>query len=323
MVCVHGMLCVGDVCVVDETANEIYVWVKSNSTGFSSSVDTELYIYYGKGGASSISNATDVWRSDYEAVYHLNDDFLDSTSNNRDGTNEGTTDIDGLIADGDDWDSSDEIELGTWSVSGDQMTVSAWYNPDTFVNDARIFAKAVGSAQEDHVVMLSGFGTLEDELRFRMKTGTSDSSGTTTLVCTGNPMTASVWNQVIAWYDGTTAGEMRVYQDKNEDCAVGKSGDLRINTWKWAIGSNPDSTSPVDGQIDEMRILSQALSTDYMDTEHNNIFRPTSWWTIGAEETPPLISTSSTSSKTLFDTNLMPESNSKIFDDAVSLIVKT
>lgn len=280
----HGTILQYEIEEYDETTNELFVWVKAD---FEATSDTDFYIYYGKAGAVSISNKTDVWRAAYEAVYHLNDDFLDSTSNVRTATNEDTTDIGSHIADGQDWNSSDEIELGTWSVTGDQMTVSAWYNPDTFVNDGRIFAKAVGSAAESHVVMLSGFGTNEDELRFRMKTGTSDSSGTTTLICSGNAMSTGTWQHVIAWYDGTTASEMRVYKDKVENCSTGKSGDLRINTWKWAIGSNPDAGSPVDGQIDEMRVLSEALSEDYMDTEYNNIFTPATFLSISAEETPP------------------------------------
>ena len=51
--------------------------------------DTTLYMYYGHSVVSNQENPTGVWTNGYESVYHLNDDFEDSTSNNRDATNSG------------------------------------------------------------------------------------------------------------------------------------------------------------------------------------------------------------------------------------------
>ncbi len=63
-------------------------WVKVPSV--SSSADTEIYIYYGKADATDGADPTNVWDSNYNVVFHMNDattsTIADSTSNGRDGT---------------------------------------------------------------------------------------------------------------------------------------------------------------------------------------------------------------------------------------------
>jgi len=116
--------------------------VKSNSTGISDSADTRIYLYYGNSGASDISNATDVWDSNYVMVQHLNetsggtDAIKDSTSNNNDGTDIGSPtfgasgQIDGAI----DFDGTDDnINMTDTSFDferTDSFSLSAWIKTD-------------------------------------------------------------------------------------------------------------------------------------------------------------------------------------------------
>jgi len=63
------------------------VWVKIPTV--TSGVDTVILMYYGNSGASDSQNPTDVWDSDYEAVYHMNEvsgNLVDSTVNGNTGT---------------------------------------------------------------------------------------------------------------------------------------------------------------------------------------------------------------------------------------------
>ena len=57
----------------------------------SSTSDTEFYCYYGKSDASDGADGENVWDSNYALVHHMGADCLDSTSNDNDGTNSGTT----------------------------------------------------------------------------------------------------------------------------------------------------------------------------------------------------------------------------------------
>ncbi len=157
-----------------------------NSAAYSTD-PTEIYMYYNNASASNQENPTGVWSNGYETVYHLHDDFNDSL-NDHNGTNTGSTDVLGLVADAQDFypsDGVDRIDLANWNVSGDQLTIQAWIkSDDNFVqNDPRVISKANGTAEQSHVWMMSLYdGTSnENRLRFRLKTGNQDNAGTTTL----------------------------------------------------------------------------------------------------------------------------------------------
>jgi len=73
----------------DSAVGTLVAWVKVSS--ISSSVDTDLYMYYG--GPVIAEDATGVWSNGYVGVWHLGEDssesapqFQDSTSGNQDGT---------------------------------------------------------------------------------------------------------------------------------------------------------------------------------------------------------------------------------------------
>ena len=50
-------------------SEELVAWVRLPS--LSASANTDIYMYYGNSGASNQENATGVWDSSYEAVYHI------------------------------------------------------------------------------------------------------------------------------------------------------------------------------------------------------------------------------------------------------------
>ena len=103
-------------------------------------------MYYGYPAAADQQNVPGVWSNGYEAVYHLNDDFLDSTINVRNATNNGSIDIVGQVADGQDFTPIDDLRLGSWSVSGSALTMQAWARFDDFnQDDPRVVSKATTS----------------------------------------------------------------------------------------------------------------------------------------------------------------------------------
>ncbi|MGY8766719.1 MAG: DUF2341 domain-containing protein, partial [Nitrospinaceae bacterium] len=77
----------------DSSTGELIAWVKFPTLPSSST--TDIYIYY-KGDSISV-DSSDVWDSNYKAVFHLNqtatgnvDEFTDVTGNDNDGTTGGT-----------------------------------------------------------------------------------------------------------------------------------------------------------------------------------------------------------------------------------------
>jgi hypothetical protein len=273
----------------DAIGNELFAWVKIpmlNSTD-----PTVIYMYYDNASASNQEKPKEVWSNGYEAVYHLHDDFNDSLDDHN-GTNTGSTDVLGPVADAQDFyphDGGDRIDLDDWKVSGDQLTIQAWIkSDDNFAqNDPRVISKADGTAEQKHVWMMSLYnGTLnENRLRFRLKTGNQDNFGTTTLLGlspNGYLPDANEWYLVAMTYDGT---QMQIIRDGLDAGSVAKSGDLRENDYTINIGNNPgnnnQNANSWDGKIDEVRVSAMARSLDWMKTEYRNQGSPGTYQTIG------------------------------------------
>ena len=153
------------------------------------------------------------------------------------------------------------VDLGGLDVAGSEMTLMAWINADDFgTEDARIVSKSSGSAEQDHVWMLSTING--PRLRFRLKT-----NGTTsTLLGTGGTLSAGTWTHVAATYDGSS---MRLYQDGVLVGSVPKSGDIdtapAVSAW---LGANPGEPAQVfDGLIDEVKIFSRSLTPAEIEVE--------------------------------------------------------
>ena len=268
----------------DETATST-LWVKVPQIEATSDADY-IWMYFNNPSAADAQDAAGVWSNGYEAVYHLNDDFLDSTSNARNATNSGSDDIAAQFADGQDFTPTDELRLGTWSVSGSALTIQAWANFDDFnQDDPRIISKAVEGDVQDHVFMLSLSGEGERYPRMRIKTGESDSSGTATLIASSGALTAERWHMVTGRYDGST---MRLYTDGVQAGSMSKTGNLRENSWETWAGNNPNITNDanwgsMDGKLDEIRVSSVARSADWLAAQYKS--QTNNFNTFGAEQT--------------------------------------
>jgi hypothetical protein len=108
-------------------------WVKVPT--LSGSADTDIYLYYKAASPSDGQDATNVWDSNFVAVYHLEQDpsgsvpqILDSTVNNNDGTSAGSMTSGDLVAAkvgyGLDFDGTDDyIDLGSGIAPTTAITV--------------------------------------------------------------------------------------------------------------------------------------------------------------------------------------------------------
>ena len=273
------------------SSGELVAWVKIPS--LSTGTDTQIYVYYGNAslaGGSNQWNPTGVWSDGYQAAYHLHNDEADSTDNH-DGTNSGSDNAGGRVADGQDFeanDSSDKIGLGTWSVSGNKLTLQAWVKFESFAtDDARLISKAKEQDANDHVFMLSTISSGgQKRLRARIKTGTSDGSGTATAIATSGDLATGQWYLASVVYDGS---KIKLYLNGNQVGSESKSGNLRQNNWEIQLGNNPYSDpshkKPLDGILDEVRISSKDRSSDWLKTEFNNQNDPNGFFkAVGGEE---------------------------------------
>ena len=197
----------------------------------------------------------------------------DSSGNNHTGTLEnGASFTSGLINNavrfsGNDDGSDDRISCGAFNVTGEAITIAAWFKANTFTSDyfdGRIVSKTTGVQDPEHTWMLSTIRSYHEEdpndqqykrLRFRLKTGGT----TTTLMADSGNLSTDTWYHGAAVYDGNS---MKLYLDANEVGSVDKSGPIISTTSGVAIGHNPPGAGdvPWDGLIDDVRIYQRVLS---------------------------------------------------------------
>jgi hypothetical protein len=280
----------------DGTTGTLVAWVRIPD--LTNTEDYEVYMYYGDSDVTcSPENPDGLWDPTiYEAVYHLSDDYNDSTSNDRDGTNYGTTFTSSQIGRGalftpaNGWD---HIDLGAWNVNDNDLVIQAWAWPNDFnQGDPRVVSKCstTSSGAQSHVFMLSLYnGTSgENRMRFRIKTGTDDALNTVQLFgsnTTGCLPDAQEWYFLMGSYFDST-DQMKLWRDSTGDTTAVQSGWLRQNSWPVWIGANPYNSSNSnyswDGILDEVRIISQPRSAGWITTEYRNQSDPGNFYTVGS-----------------------------------------
>jgi len=116
----------------DGATGELVAWVRVPS--LSSTVDTEIYMYYGNPDALNQENSAGVWSNGYVAVWHLDETsgtVYDSTANNYDGTPYGgvTQDAVGKVDGADSFDGTDgHVDCGDIDAAEgiDAITIAFW-----------------------------------------------------------------------------------------------------------------------------------------------------------------------------------------------------
>ncbi|MCG6945128.1 MAG: DUF2341 domain-containing protein, partial [Deltaproteobacteria bacterium] len=260
----------------DGTAGKLVAWVRVPT--LSATSDTTIYLHFGHSGVcGATENPQGVWDSNYMGVWHLHDDFEDSTSNNNDGTNNDTTSATGKIANSRSFDgSSDYIQVAD-STSLDvtsQLTMEAWVNLSNADNNQKIVGKTNSTYSSGYLI--------------GVQTGQYPeiwNSGGTNHTFTSGSISSSQWTHLVTTW--TTGGNMIGYINGSQvnSIAAGSydigtnAGDLIIGAAPW----NPDSYETT-GRIDEIRISSTARSADWIQTEYNNQSDPSSFYSVGASD---------------------------------------
>ncbi len=238
----------------DETGTS-YVWVKVPHVDASSGQDY-IYMYYGNATALDGQNATGVWDSNYHGVWHLhNNDFEDSTSNNNDATNAGSSNaLQSRIAGGRSLDGADD-EISAPYSNASEVTVSAWVQ----LTDSGKKSVLVTNATDDWADGWTLWLENDDSLRFTIMG--------TTVVSNAN-LNLMMWYHVVATYDGTN---IRLYIDGQEDKAATYSGTPSFGASPALLFGGPHDDTPstwLYGALDEVRVSTVARSAAWVATQY-------------------------------------------------------
>jgi hypothetical protein len=132
------------------TATGIDIWV--NVTSISSNSNTEFIVYYGNNGVNDNQDASNVWDSDFDIVWHCNEtsgNLWDSTGNGNHGTPTNGLDqnergmVDGcneLMG-----EASGEYVTTTHQLVDGDGTIEIWWQPDGWYNYNGLWDNSVDS----------------------------------------------------------------------------------------------------------------------------------------------------------------------------------
>lgn len=237
--------------------------------------DVTWRVYAGNGSASMPAvtdtlGAQNVWETDAEAIYHL-EDVNDSTSNNHDGTTYGGMTVggtDGNFGKATNFDGSDDyIDVGDFGFNDDEsFTYIAWINLDTISGTQSVLATDQNRRDmeifDDGHVHLEGWDGSDTNL-----------DGSITL-SSGN------WAFVGIRFDGSTA---YIYVNGSPDNSGGWG--YSASDPPQMIGSYPKKDKWLDGLIGEVRIYKSFESQNWYNTHYNNQSDNANFWTAGSWQT--------------------------------------
>lgn len=254
----------------------LVAWVRIPS--LSATADTSIYMYYGNRAATNQQNATAVWDTNYQTVYHMaqtpNDAspaVLDSTSNARHATSIGSMGsgsvTSGAIGPAYDFDGVNDGLNTNYNATLTNKTISFWFRYDTLGGNSvgRIFDKRQSGSE----VLLMYITSASRNIRFiqqmsggQRQWGAHPGSG----IAPGN------WYHVVVTHDATTNTPVYVINGVVETVSLHSSatGSQLTNTDNYIIGNRGDQGRAFDGIIDEFRISNTIRSTDWSITEYNN-----------------------------------------------------
>ena len=281
----------------DPTTGSLTAWARVPV--LSASANTSIFMYYGNSGATSNPSSSSTWTSNYEGVWHMNNDpssssLIDYSGNGVDGTSFGNMTssdlVTGKLGNAIDFDgSNDYFALANkfYTNSGEipQLTVSAWINT-TYSNSSMSSNWSIldFDRSEYYNMFIHGDGRLGFATRAG---GINDSyAGSTGDLNDGN------WHHVVGVFNGTSK---LLYIDGSLALTVsnphgGASLGTGANRFGF-IGDGSEATSfngnrnnrYYDGMYDEIRFTNNSLSSDWIATEYNNQNNPAGSQTLSEE----------------------------------------
>lgn len=258
----------------------------------SSSTDTEFYIYYCNSAAAAYEvtdtyGRNNVW-SDYEAVFHLQEEvnndsggYVDSTGNGNDGTGVSMSleEVDGKLEgnsqhfDGSsDWITTtmNDIDVFTWSV---------WYYNDVSpVSNAQNMIAIGGSSYELLLIRSASDPVSLDHW----------SNGASTIPIEHDDLNipTSTWEHAVSVREGDNISNgLKIYRNGEVGTQTTTTGGSRTPTGTLYIGGRSNNTTQgFNGKIDEVKVYLGVRSDEWISTEYANQNTPSVFLSVGPEE---------------------------------------
>lgn len=282
----------------DPANGSLIAWIRIPV--LSASLNTQVFMYYGNASVSSDPSSTSTWNSNYEGVWHMNNNpsnstLIDYSGNGVNGTSFGgmtSSDlVSGKLGNAIDFDgSNDYFALANkfYTNQGEipQVTVSAWINT-SFSNSS--WSSNWSILDFDRSEYFNMFIHGDGRLGFATRAGAINDSyaGSAGDLNDGN------WHYVVGVYTGTNKllyidGTLALTVNNPHNGVALGTGANRFGF----IGDGSEATSfngnrnnrYYDGMYDEIRFLSTVVTADWIGTEYTNQNNPSSFYVLTEEQ---------------------------------------
>jgi phosphatidylethanolamine-binding protein (PEBP) family uncharacterized protein len=244
---------------------ELFAWVRVPT--LSNGINSQIRIFYGNPQIVTNQSSAATWDSGFSGIWHLNNNYLDASSSGNNGTNNGTTNVPGKIADGGNFAvATDYISIGTTNWSASSGTFETWIN-----------SNSAAGADPRYIFGHTTVPAFNNRLQLYVQENTSDLGlgiGNSHYQQTGIVTLANnTWYHVAVVWNGTN---YTVYVNGVSVVTNSYTGFGSLNPFA-DIGNDGDITFRNEGFlgiIDEVRVSNIVRSSSWIQTEYNNQNNP-------------------------------------------------
>jgi hypothetical protein len=274
----------------------LVAWVEVPTVSYNT--DTDIYIYYGNTlGVADQWNISGTWdengANNYKAVWHLDEEvagtgttdlYQDSSGNLNHGDDQtASTGQAGQVNGGQEFDgSADDVLAPDYDILN-ELTISAWINADVLGTSDGIISKRT-STEVNGNWALRVDGTNPDRLEWIVWTGSGSSDRSESSAAS---LSATNWIYVVMTYDDA-ANTVEFFIDGSPDLTdTGMSNSIIDNPQQIAIGWAGQGSQFFNGHLDEVRLSNNIRTAEWIETEYNNQFSPSTFFKpLGSQEQP-------------------------------------
>ncbi|UCD13805.1 MAG: DUF2341 domain-containing protein [Thermoplasmatales archaeon] len=255
----------------DGSTGELVAW--ANIPSVSANGETFFYLYYGNPGCNSKQAPERAWDSNYIMVQHMygsDEKIFDSTINDNDGIIYEATETTGTIGQALHFDGNSYIEFSPVILLNNDFSVEYWMKLEKYTAHPRI----IGYDGHEYITEIWSPD-------YKIKMANSRVGDDCSAFGNSNNWDDGNWYYIVINRAGINVNFYYNAVDETYDDNTCPNLNERIKR----IGGHGDNNDWFNGKIDETRISNNARSQDWIITSFNTMNDPSSFLSLGPEET--------------------------------------